>query len=297
VGDPDRRFDEDALRILRGLRLAAQLEFDIHPGTADAIHRHAGDLRHVAQERIWAEFSRLLCSPGAEKILLEFSDVVCRIIPELGPCVGFDQRNFHHCYDVYTHSVKALSNTPPLLPLRLAALLHDVGKPDTFSLDEEGTGHFYGHPAVSTILADAALRRLRVSNELRQDVLLLIERHDLPVLPDRRWVGRWLARLGEENFFLLLALKRADRAACADPTPASPDPLEQAEALARALLEEQTCLSLKDLCVKGNDCLALGLKGKEIGSALQMLLDRVAEGLLPNEREILLVELKKYAES
>ena len=296
VGNPERRFEEDALRILRGLRLAAQLEFNIHPDTADAIHRHADDLRHVAQERIWAEFSRLLCSPGAENILLGFPDVVCRIIPELGPCVGFDQKNFHHRYDVYTHSVKALCNTPPLLPLRLAALLHDVGKPDTFSLDEEGTGHFYGHPAVSTTLADTALRRLRVSNELREQVLLLIERHDLPVLPERRWVGRWLARLGEESFFFLLALKRADRAACADPTPPSPDPLEQAEVMARGLLEERACFSLKDLSVKGNDCITLGLKGKEIGSALQMLLDRVAEGSLPNEREALLSELKKYSE-
>ena len=178
----------------------------------------------------------------------------------------------------------------------VAALLHDVGKPDTFSLDEEGTGHFYGHPAVSTTLADAALRRLRVSNELREQVLLLIERHDLPVLPERRWVGRWLARLGEESFFFLLALKRADRAACADPTPPSPDPLEQAEVMARGLLEERACFSLKDLSVKGNDCITLGLKGKEIGSALQMLLDRVAEGSLPNEREALLSELKKYLE-
>ena len=297
VGNPDRRFDEDALRILRGLRLAAQLEFDIHPDTADAIRRHADDLRHVAQERIWAEFSRLLCSPGAKNILLAFPEVVCRIIPELAPCVGFDQRNFHHCFDVYTHSVTALDNTPPLLPLRLAALLHDVGKPGTFTLDETGTGHFYGHPAAGVSLADTALRRLRVSNDLREQVLLLIERHDLPVLPERRWVGRWLSRLGEELFFLLLALKRGDRAACADPTPPCPDPLEQAETLARELLEQQACFSLKDLCVKGNDCLGIGLKGKEIGSALQFLLEQVSEGELPNEREALLAELKKRAES
>ena len=293
VGDPELRFEEDALRILRGLRLAAQLEFDIHPDTAAAIRRYTDDLRHVAQERIWAEFSRLLCSPGAGRILLAFPEVICRIVPELERCVGFDQKNYHHCYDVYTHSVMALEHTPPLLPVRLAALLHDVGKPDTFSLNESGTGHFYGHCAVSTQLADTALRRLRVSNDLREQVLLLISRHDLPVLPDRRWVGRWLSRLGEENFFLLLQLKQGDRAACADPTPPAPDPLMQVWEMADDLLNQNCCLSLKDLCVKGNDCLAIGLNGKDIGSALQFLLERVSEGDLPNDRTILLSALQE----
>lgn len=297
VGDPDRRFEEDALRILRGLRLAAQLEFAIHPDTAAAIHRHCGELAHVAWERIWAEFSRLLCSPGAKQILLDFPGVVCQIIPELSPCVGFDQKNFHHCYDVYIHSVIALDNTPPLLPVRLAALLHDVGKPDTFTLDESGAGHFYGHPKVSAALADTALRRLRLPTQLREQVLVLIERHDLPVEPDRKWAGRWLSRLGEETFFSLLDVKRGDRAACADPTPPSPDPLSLAESLARELLTEQACLSLKDLAVNGSDCMAAGLKGKEIGSILHSLLERVSEGELPNERKILLNEIKKSSSS
>jgi len=293
VGDPDRRFEEDALRILRGLRLAAQLEFDLHPDTAAAIHRHAPDLHHVARERIWAEFSRLLCAPGAKAVLLAFPDVVCEILPELGPCVGFDQKNFHHCWDIYTHSVIALNSTPPLPVVRLAALLHDVGKPDTFSLDENGVGHFYGHAKRSAELADHALRRLRVSNELREQTVVLIARHDLPVLPDRAWVGRWLARLGEETFFLLLDLKRGDRAACADPTPPSPDPLSLAETAARRLLAEKACLSLKDLSVKGTDCIAAGLKGKEIGFALQKLLEQVSEGKLPNDRSILLDQLNQ----
>ena len=293
VGDPDRRFEEDALRILRGLRLAAQLEFTIHPDTAAAIRSHAPDLAHVAWERIWAEFSRLLCSPGAQEVLLSFPEVVCQIIPELAPCVGFDQKNFHHRYDVYTHSVMALANTPPLLPVRLAALLHDAGKPETFSLDERGVGHFYGHPKHSVVLADTALRRLRLPNDLREQVLTLIERHDLPVEPERKWVGRWLARLGEDTFSLLLHLKRGDRAACADPAPPSPDPFEVAESLALELLEEHACLSLKDLAVDGRDCLSAGLRGKEIGQTLQRLLDAVSEGVIPNERSILLDRIKK----
>ena len=293
VGDPDRRFEEDALRILRGLRLAAQLEFTIHPDTAAAIRSHAPDLAHVAWERIWAEFSRLLCSPGAQEVLLSFPEVVCQIIPELAPCVGFDQKNFHHRYDVYTHSVMALANTPPLLPVRLAALLHDAGKPETFSLDERGVGHFYGHPKHSVALADTALRRLRLPNDLREQVLTLIERHDLPVEPERKWVGRWLARLGEDTFSLLLHLKRGDRAACADPAPPSPDPFEVAESLALELLEEHACLSLKDLAVDGRDCLSAGLRGKEIGQTLQRLLDAVSEGVIPNERSTLLDLIKK----
>ena len=293
VGDPDRRFEEDALRILRGLRLAAQLEFTIHPDTAAAIRSHAPDLAHVAWERIWAEFSRLLCSPGAQEVLLSFPEVVCQIIPELAPCVGFDQKNFHHRYDVYTHSVMALANTPPLLPVRLAALLHDAGKPETFSLDERGVGHFYGHPKHSVVLADTALRRLRLPNDLREQVLTLIERHDLPVEAERKWVGRWLARLGEDTFSLLLHLKRGDRAACADPAPPSPDPFEVAESLALELLEEHACLSLKDLAVDGRDCLSAGLRGKEIGQTLQRLLDAVSEGVIPNERSILLDRIKK----
>ena len=293
VGDPDRRFEEDALRILRGLRLAAQLEFTIHPDTAAAIRSHAPDLAHVAWERIWAEFSRLLCSPGAQEVLLSFPEVVCQIIPELAPCVGFDQKNFHHRYDVYTHSVMALANTPPLLPVRLAALLHDAGKPETFSLDERGVGHFYGHSKHSARLADTALRRLRLPNDLREQVLTLIERHDLPVEAERKWVGRWLARLGEDTFSLLLHLKRGDRAACADPAPPSPDPFEVAESLALELLDEHACLSLKDLAVDGRDCLFAGLRGKEIGQTLQRLLDAVSEGVIPNERSILLDRIKK----
>ncbi len=293
VGDPDRRFEEDALRILRGLRLAAQLEFTIEPNTAAAIHAHAPDLSHVAWERIWAEFSRLLCSPGATEILRTFPDVVSQILPELTASINFDQKNFHHCYDVYTHSVVALGSTPPLLPVRLAALLHDVGKPETFHLDEQGVGHFYAHAKHSVTLADTALRRLRVPNDLREQVLILIARHDLPVEPDRKWVGRWLARLGEDTFFLLLHLKRGDRAACADPTPPVPDPLERAEAIARSLFEEQACLTLRDLAVNGKDCIAAGLQGKEIGTTLHTLLEQVSEGALENNRAVLLAHIKK----
>ena len=295
VGDPDRRMEEDALRLLRGLRLAGQLRFTIHPDTAAAIHGHAPQLSMVAWERISAEFLRLLCSPGAEQVLLDFPDVVTQILPELGPAVGFDQRNPHHRWDVYTHSVKTAALVPPSPALRLAALLHDVGKPASFFLDERGIGHFYGHDRLGVPLAERAMARLRLDNATRERAAILISRHHLPVEPTRRWAGRWLSRLGEECFFQLLALKGADAFACAPPLKAEESaPLERAEALGRQLLEENACLSLRTLAVNGHDALKVGLAGPQIGQALHELLDYVAQGELPNERSALLSALERY---
>lgn len=291
VGDPDRRFEEDALRVLRGLRLAAQLDFSLEEHTAAALRRHVPQLSYVAWERISAEFVRLLCSPAAPRVLLEFPEAVTQIIPELASAVGFDQKNPHHRYDVYTHSVKVLEHVPPIPALRLAALLHDVGKPSTFFLDEAGVGHFYGHPARSTALAEVALDRLRLDKLTRERVLTLIARHDLPVEPTRKWVGRWLSRLGSEVFFQLMALKRADGLACAVPGGLREQIRSQAEDMARTLLEEKACFTLKDLAVNGRDAMAAGRKGPEIGQALHALLDQVSQGLLPNDRDILLQKL------
>lgn len=293
VGNPDRRFEEDALRLLRGLRLAAQLDFTIEPCTAAAIRRHGRDLTHVAQERICAEFLRLICSPGAARILLDFPEVVCQILPELTPAIGFDQQNPHHIYDVYTHSVKAMDAVPSVPTLRLAALLHDVGKPSSFFLDESGVGHFFGHAKPGAALANQALERLRLDNATRSRVVELVERHHLPVEASEAWAGRWLARLGEPLFFDLLTLKRGDALACANHS-TDVDHLVQAESAARNLLARQPCLTLKDLAVNGRDALTAGLSGPAIGLALNTLLEQVAEGTLPNERKALLAKLNTF---
>ena len=291
VGDPDQRFEEDALRVIRGLRLAAQLGFDLHPDTAAAIRRHAEDLSLVAWERISAEFLRLICSPGAVQILLDFPEIVTQILPELKPAVGFDQKTWHHIYDIYTHSVKALELVPPVPALRLAALLHDVGKPSVFSTDENGQGHFYNHVPKSVELAGTALTRMKLDKATRSKVLLLIERHHLPVEATNCWVGKWLSRLGQENFFDLLALKRADSGASAY-HPGEAERFDAIEALAREHLAAAPCLTLKDLAVNGRDAVAAGLTGPEIGQRLHSLLEQVAEGSLPNDRETLLPYLK-----
>ena len=200
VGEPDRRFQEDALRVLRGLRLAAQLDFRLEAETAAAIRRNTPLLSYVAWERIQAEFLRLLCCPGAERILLDFPETVCQIVPELAPAVGFDQKNPHHCYDVYTHSVKALGRVRPEPAPRLAALLHDIGKPACFSLDGQGVGHFYGHEGESARLAEQAAARLRLDRRTQERVVTLVARHGLQIEATPKVVRRWLQRLGPGLF-------------------------------------------------------------------------------------------------
>ena len=147
VGDPDRRFQEDALRILRGLRFAAALGLEIEPGTAAAVRRNREGLRDIAAERIQVEFFKLLPGKGAAAVLRGYPEVFGVFWPELLPMVGFGQRNRHHCYDVWEHTLHALDAVPGDVVLRCAMLLHDVGKPACFTLDEKGVGHFYGHPS------------------------------------------------------------------------------------------------------------------------------------------------------
>ena len=178
VGDPETRFREDALRILRAVRFASVLGFTLEPATAEAARRTAPLLGQIAPERLSAELTKLLCGPGAGTVLGEYPDILGALIPELGPMVGFDQRNLHHCHDLLTHTAAAVDNIPPDPALRLAMLLHDVGKPETFSLGEDGQGHFYGHAKRSVELADAILRRLRYPNHLREKAVTLIRFHD-----------------------------------------------------------------------------------------------------------------------
>ncbi len=296
VGEPERRFQEDALRVLRGLRLAAQLDFSLHPETAAALRRSVPLLSYVAWERIQGEFLRLLCGPGAERVLGEFPEGVCQVVPELAPAVGFDQKNPHHCCDVYTHSVKTLAGVRPEPVLRLAALLHDVGKPACFSLDEAGVGHFYGHEKESARQAQEIAARLRLDKATQSRMTALVLRHGLQLEPTPRVVRRWLQRLGPELFFDLLELERADGRACAPGPPPCPDRCAQAEALAREILAQKPCLTLQELAVNGRDALAAGLSGPDIGRALKDLLDQVAVGDLPNERPILLERLRAASE-
>lgn len=288
VGEPDRRFTEDALRILRGLRFAAVLNFWIEPDTAAALHRCRDLLRSIAAERIRVELVKLLCGAGAAEVLREYPDVIGVFWPELLPLVGLDQQNRHHCYDVWEHTLHSLEAVSADPVLRLTMLLHDVGKPACFTVDQGGTGHFYKHSALSRKMADEMLGRLKFDTETRRTVVRLVEWHDHDIPRTDKGMRRALMALGREDLRRLIAVKRADNLAQAPEFRDTPKEIDKAERIFKDLLVREECFSLRQLAVNGKDLTALGLSGPEVGRTLQALLERVVDGDLPNDRETLL---------
>ena len=292
VGDPDTRFREDALRILRALRFAAVLDFSIEPETAAALRRNAPLLEKISAERVNAELCKLLCGRNVRAVLLDYGDVLGVPIPELLPMRGFDQHNPYHIYDIWEHTAAAVENAPPTVVLRLAALLHDVGKPPCFTLDEGG-GHFYGHATTGAEMADTILRRLRFDTATRERVVLLVREHCGFELTERA-VKRALNRLGQEAFFELLELMRSDNLAQSPALRYRQSWIDAVERLGREVLEKEACFSLKDLAVDGKDLIAAGYApGPALGAALKTLLDAVIDGKAPNEKAALLAYLER----
>ena len=294
VGDPVARFREDALRILRGVRFAVRFRLTPDPDTLEAMENLAGLTDHLARERVFEELCKLLPLLRRED-LLRFAPVITRVIPELEPLVGFDQQSPHHAYDLLTHTAYVVEGVPARLPLRWAALLHDVGKPGTFYADETGRGHFPGHAKVGGQLADTILRKLKAPTALREQVVTLIAGHMSLPEPDKRILRRWLGKFGPEGFRDLMDLQRADY--FAKGTGKTTDFFDRVDKLLEQVLAEDACLSLKDLAVSGNDLIAMGyIPGPKIRHCLEHLLASVQEELLPNTRQALLKAAAVYKE-
>ncbi|MBR3560509.1 MAG: CCA tRNA nucleotidyltransferase [Oscillospiraceae bacterium] len=285
VGDARTRFEEDALRILRLLRFASKLGFAVEASTAAAARDTRELLRTVAAERVYAELCKLLCGEYVIEALMAFPDVLGAVLPEILPCVGFDQRNPHHCFDVWEHTARSVGAVPPRQELRWTMLFHDLGKPLCMSVDETGIGHFYGHTAISAQLAEGIMERLRFENARKAQVRAQLACFDDMFPPERAAMHREMAKRGRAVTANLLLTKQADNAAKA------PDGLERAQAPWReaqrvydALIAEGACCELSDLAVNGGDMAAIGFRGKAIGAALQKLLEEVAAEKLPNEK-------------
>lgn len=292
IGNAQLRFEEDALRILRALRFSSVLGFTIENETSAAIHKLKHLLLNLSVERVFSELKKLLCGKNVKNVLYEYFDVFEAVLPELKGMKGFNQKNFHHKFDIAMHTATVVESIEPEPALRLAALFHDCGKTDTFSVDESGVGHFYSHPSVSAEKADEALKRLKSDTYTREMVVTLVKAHDIPVEGTERMVLRRLNRFGEDVFRKLLKLKRADIMGLADEYRCTAG-IGRIEAILENVLKKESCFSVKQLSVNGNDMIALGITGKGIGITLNELLKLVIDGDVENKKDMLIEEAKK----
>jgi tRNA nucleotidyltransferase (CCA-adding enzyme) len=292
VGLPETRFREDSLRILRGVRFAVRYQLAVEDTTEQAMKALSPLMDNLARERVFDELCKLLPLVSAQD-LIRFAPVLAQVIPELGPMIGFDQRSPHHAYDIFTHTAHVVANTPGDLVLRWAALLHDVGKVPSFTTDETGRGHFYGHAQKSAEMADAILHRLKAPAALRQQVVQLIDLHMTKLPPEKKVIRRWLSRLGQQTLEKLFSLQKADTSSKGVSKEGELQQFDALQTCFAAVLEEKACLSIAALAVNGHDLMQLGLSGPAIGQTLHTLLEQVMDEQLPNEKEALLDAAKQ----
>lgn len=299
VGDPDKRFKEDALRIMRGLRFASVLGFEIEEKTAAAMMRNKRLLNGISAERIFVEFKKLLAGDHAGDVLRKYVDVLADVLPEISAMKGFEQHNPYHKYDVLEHCIRAMeavrTSQDNIDEMKMAALFHDIGKPDTYFMDDEGIGHFYGHPKKSEELVRGILERLKADKATLERVSILVKYHDLLFDKDERLLKRWMNKLGPDVLGEILEIKLADNFATGNMSPQLEGKFNDIRDIMADIVAQQQCFSLKDLAVSGNDLIAAGMKpGPEVGDMLQRLLDSVIDGECENKKEALMERFLIY---
>ncbi len=289
VGCPDKRFNEDALRIIRALRFACVLDFEIEKETVESIIKNVSLINNVANERIRIELVKLLQGAAVERILTDYKEVIFTIIPELSRLDGFAQNTPYHIYDVWQHTVKVVASVKNTPELRIAALLHDIGKPECFTTDNNGIAHFKGHPELSAEMAVDVLKNLRFSNKDIENVYQIIKLHDIYPDGKRTTVAKYCSLYSPETLRLTLELMRGDTAG---KNPAYQknqyNSYDLAEKQIEEIVESNLCLKVSDLAVNGKDISNLGFKGRDIGKTLNALLTMVIQEEIENKKGILL---------
>lgn len=299
VGRAKDRFSEDALRILRAIRFASQLGFVLEPDTDWNISNMYKNLENISIERINSEFCKIAASSDFCVQMVLYHEVFSLFIPEIKDMLGFQQNNPYHMYDVWNHTVHAIEYCESDdLVTRLAVFFHDIGKPHCYQDGEDGIRHFKGHGRVSADMTDKIMKRLRFDNDTREKVVELVYYHDATFEVGKKYIKRWLNKIGEEQFRRILNVRRADIKAQADMAQETRlQKIDNIEYILEEVLQDDECFSLKDLAVNGKDLITIGYKpGKEIGEVLNNLLDSVISGEYINEKEKLLeiAERKLY---
>ena len=290
VGNPDFRFNEDALRIIRALRFASVYDFVIENETSKSICKNVDLLKNIAVERISVEFNKLLCGNGAEEILNNYRDVIAVFIPEIKPMFDYSQHTKHHNRDLWRHTTYSVKSIDKIPLLRMSMLLHDIGKPKACKRDEDGTCHFKGHPKYSAEIAEIILRRLKYPKDFIETCVTLIKYHDVRFNGSKRQLRHVMNAIGDKNVELLLKIQRADIMAQSEYK--HKEKLEKLNLACRVyeeILADKDCFTLKQLEINGNDIKKLGVtEGVKIGKILKMLLSLVIEDKIENEKSVLL---------
>lgn len=297
VGKAKERFSEDALRILRAVRFAAQLKFQIEEETKEAIEELAVNLKNISAERIQTELVKLLVSKEPERIKEAYELGITKVIlPEFDAMMTCTQENIHHMYTVGEHTVQALKQVEADKVLRLAILLHDAGKVETKTIDEQEVAHFYGHAEKSAEISRSILRRLKFDNDTIGKVKKLIELHDHRPSLKKSSIRRLAVKSGTELFEDLIKVKRADTLAQSE--------YEREEKLAyldnilqlyHEIIRDKECIKMKDMEINGKDLLSMGIpQGKVMGEILGELFELVLEEPEKNQKEFLCEYVKEH---
>lgn len=299
VGEPDVRFEEDALRIMRALRFASTFGYSIESKTSESILKNKDRLSLVSSERIIVELNKLLCGDYVDFILRRYKDVIAAIIPEISVMFNFNQKSMHHNKDLWRHTVSAVKNTPPSDILRMTMLLHDLGKPMTVSTDKTGHCHFHNHPKLSCAMANTILKRLKYPSSFINTVCLLIENHDNRLTPDSYTVKKCMRDLTADKTRMLLTIQRAD--ILAQSQYKREEKLSTLDSVCKEferILASGECYSLENLAINGKDIIHLGVvRGETIGKVLSLLLEEVMKDEVENERDALLLQAQYILKS
>lgn len=293
VGNPEKRFEEDALRIMRALRFSSQLGFEIAPETAKAVHSMKNSLANISRERITEELDKLICGKNCINVLMEYSDVIATIIPEFEKCIGFEQHSPYHKYTVWEHIVRAVNFAPcDNLKLRRALLFHDIAKPVCAKFDETGRGHFKKHAETGAEMTQKIMKRLRYDGESINYAVTLIAHHSEKILT-KTDVKKMMSAIGDRLFFELMEMKKCDNFAKNDFVHDENTAFDKLIAEGHRIIEQNECRNLHMLAVNGNDLIKIGLSGAEIGETLNKLLNLVIEEKIFNEHDTLLNYIKR----
>lgn len=296
VGDAGERFDEDALRMLRAVRFSAQLGYRIDEATGEAVRALAPNLQKISAERIQAELVKLVTSPHPDYLRNAYElGITAQILPEFDLCMETPQRHKHHCYDVGEHILHSMLGVEADKVLRLGMLFHDIGKPQTLTIDPDGTTHNKKHPFEGEKITRKVMRRLKFDNDTTDKVTKLVLYHDYDIAPTEAGVRRAVNRIGEDIFPMIFTVRRADIAAQSDYMREEKlVKVAHIEKLYREILARRDAVTVKDLAISGNDLIAEGMPpGRQIGETLSALLERVLDDPSLNTKEIL---LKLYKE-